>query len=106
MSTAYLKRGDTARLITDTLLQGGAPINLTGATVVLVWAPVGAAVQRKAASIVEDPTMGQVSYTPSAEDVATAGVVRIEWEITFADQSVLTVPTLDDIILRILPDLG
>jgi hypothetical protein len=55
---------------------------------------------------VGDPTLGQVSYAPSAEDVATPRTVRIEWEITFADQSVLTVPTLDDTLLRILPDLG
>jgi hypothetical protein len=55
---------------------------------------------------VGDPTTGNVSYAPSAEDVATPGVVRVEWEITFADTTVLTVPTLDDTILRILPDLG
>ena len=106
MKVVYIKRGDTARKITDSLSLDGGPIDLTGATVVLVWAPAGADAQRKAASIVGDPTLGQVSYTMSAEDVATAGVVRIEWEITFADQSVLTVPTLDNTILRILPDLG
>jgi hypothetical protein len=106
MKVVYLKRGDTARKITDSLSLDGAPIDLSGTTVVLVWAPAGEAVQRKTASIGEDPSLGQVSYTMSAEDVATAGVVRIEWEITFADQSVLTVPTLDDTILRILPDLG
>ena len=106
MKIIYLKRGDTARKITDTLSLDGQPIDLTGATVVLVWAPARLATQRKAATIVSDPTTGIVSYVPSADDVATAGVVRIEWEITFADQSVLTVPTLDEIILRILPDLG
>lgn len=102
----YLKRGDTARKITDTLSLSGLPIDLTGATVVLVWALAGSVAQRKTASIVGDPTTGNVSYAPTTEDVATAGVVRIEWEITFADTTVLTVPTVDETILRILPDLG
>jgi hypothetical protein len=44
MKVVYLKRGDTARRITDALSLDGAPIDLTGATVVLVWAPAGAAV--------------------------------------------------------------
>ena len=106
MKVVYLKRGDTARKITDTLSLDGQPLDLTGATVVIVWAATGAEVERKNASIENDPTLGQVSYTITADDVAAAGAVRIEWEITFADQSVLTVPTLDEIILRILPDLG
>lgn len=99
-----IKRGDTARTISDTLLLGGSAIDLSGASVRLVWQRDGVAT-RRAATIV-DAAAGHVSYSPVADDVAVAGRVQIEWEITFSDDSVLTVPTQGYYALHILADLG
>lgn len=102
--TISIKKGDTARAITDTLSLAGSPINLTGAAVVLVW-NLNGTVSRKTATIVS-AAAGTVSYAPEPADVSTVGTVLLEWEITFADTTVLTVPTLRPIRLEILPDLG
>ena len=99
-----IKRGDTARLLTDTLTLDGEAIDLTSAVVVLVWHD-GDTAQRKTAAIMS-ATAGEVSYKPTEADTETVAKIRLEWEITFGDGSVMTVPSEDYIILDIIADLG
>jgi len=47
-----------------------------------------------------------VSYQPVAADVATAETLKLEWEITYPDLTVLTVPNDSYISLKIIPDLN
>lgn len=97
----FIKRNDSARILTDTLTYAdGSAVDLTDATVRLVWGGT-----KKDADIV-DATSGSVSYHLTQADVATSGVILLEWEITFNDGSQLTVPTDGQIVLRIFDDLA
>jgi hypothetical protein len=99
-STIFVKRDDSSRTLIDTLLYSdGSPIDLTGATVKLIWNNV-----KKDATIVA-ATLGQVSYHLTEDDVRNVGTIILEWEVTFADESQLTIPTQGHITLRILPTL-
>jgi len=99
-----IKRGDTARKLTDTLKINGQAIDLTGATVILVWSDKES-VKRKDADILDAPN-GKVSYSFTTADVTDVDEIKLEWEITFVDSTVLTVPTINYILLKIVNDLG
>ena len=107
MAEIYIKQRDTARNITDTLTLGGSAIDLTGATVVMVWRDTGtpANVYRRTTVTITDAAAGAVSYAPATADVASAGRFEFEWEITFGDSTILSVPTQDYHILNIEDDL-
>ena len=49
---------------------------------------------------------GAVEYQPIADDVATAGDYKQEWEVVFADGKILTFPNDGYNTVHILPDLG
>src|ERR1043165_10000141 len=98
--TIFVKKDENSRLLIDTLLYSdGTPIDLTDATVKLIWNTT-----KKTATIVA-ATLGQVSYHLTEDDVNETGTVYLEWEVTFADSSQLTIPTEGQITLRILPTL-
>ena len=108
-----LKQGDTARVLTDTLLLGGAAIDLTGAAVALLLKneDTGALIRQTATIMFPDDQAdltkrGRVQYQPTNSDVAKPGKYDLEWEITFSDDSMLTVPTHGYGKLKINPDLG
>lgn len=106
MTTAYIKRNDTARTLQDQLLLDGAAIDLTGATVSILFRNIITAASAKRDAVITDAATGRVEYELIAADTATAGNFRVEWEIIFADGTVLTVPDNDWHILKILEDLG
>jgi len=105
MSLITIKENDTARTLTDTLTLDGSPINLAGATVVLVWRLPDGTVNRRDATVVS-ATAGTVSYAPLAEDVADAGLHRLEWEVTLSEGGVLTIPSSGYIRINVIADLG
>ena len=101
-----IKRNDTARKISDTLLLDGAAIDLTGSTVKFVMKPKGSGdIIKKNATIVTAPA-GKVEYQFETGDTQNAGGYFIEWEITFSGGAVLTVPDDGYSELTILEDLG
>ncbi len=103
-----IKRGDTARSVSDNLSMNGVPIDLTGASVVLVLSVLSIEAKttfRRTASIT-DASNGGVEYQFINEDVRNSGMLSMEWEITFADGSVLKVPDSQYILIRVVPDLG
>lgn len=104
MSTITIKKGDTARAITDVLKLNGSPIDLTDATVKLVWKVDGYTSKKTAA--ITDAIAGAVTYNITKADVAKACTVQLEWEITFSDLSTLTVPTVGHIELYISSSLA
>lgn len=99
-----IKRGDDSRTLVDQLTLGGTEIDLTGATVYLIWRQ-GGTVTRKAATIT-NASEGRVSYALLTADVATAGKVELEWEIEYGDGKLLTVPSEGYLELNIVADLG
>jgi hypothetical protein len=99
-SVIYRKTGDTARAWTATLYENGSPINLDSANVVMkIKDSDGNVVVR--AMTVTDAAGGAVSYQPVAEDVAKAGKYLIELQVTYADTTEETSPTIDTHILYI-----
>src|SRR4029453_6104118 len=101
-----IKQHVTSRLFTDTLVLDGNPINLSGATVSLLFKSNQTLAPTRRAAPMGSPATGEVSYQPVAADVAYPGTFNLEWEIVFADTKQLTVPSEDYIQLRINPDLG
>lgn len=100
-----VKIGDTKRKWTDTLTLAGVAVNLTGATVVLVIKKPDSTVVRRSASIVSAAN-GQVEYQPVSGDVDAVGERLLEWEVTFGDGKVLTVPSAGYIHLTVVAELG
>lgn len=107
-TTITIKKGNNARAITDTLVIGTTAIDLTGATVVLVLRLASSSADdaiRQAATIT-DAAAGQVSADLPADVYGTAGQYYLEWEITFSDDTVLSVPDSEYHVLEVLNDLG
>ena len=101
-----IKQHDNSRPFTDTLVLDGNPINLSGATVSLIfWSNQTLLPTKRTATIVSAVT-GEVSYSPLAADVATPGTYDLEWEIVFPDATQLTVPSSGYIELKVNRDLG
>lgn len=105
--TFYIKRNDTAPVIEEILKLGNVAINLTTATHVrfhLVFADTGVTKVNAEAVVVGPLTNGDVKYQWVAGDTDTSGVFKREWEITFADGTVMTVPNDEDGYLVIVTD--
>lgn len=98
--TIFIKRHDSSRVLQDNLTYSdGSVIDLTDSEVKLVWNGLA-----KNADILTAES-GSVSYALTNEDVANEGTIYLEWRIVFDNGSVLTVPTDNRIVLRILEDL-
>lgn len=106
----YLKKGDTARKFSDTLTLAGSVIDLTDCTIRFLMVSLDGAVEVDEAADIVSATAGTVEYQPAVEDVAVAGLYKVEWKVTFPNASILTIPAgqppgLDYVYLEILPDL-
>lgn len=89
-----VKAGDTVP-ITAALKDGtGAAVNLTGATVVcrIMHAPTGTFLFSGAATVVGDPTLGQVSRALSASETGTPGAYFVDWVVTFGGGTIQRFP--------------
>jgi hypothetical protein len=111
-----VKQNDNRPKIRMYLKQGAAgsvsPIDLTSATAVvfnmrLSTNPGTVVVSREDADILTPATAGGVEYTLTAAQTATVGTYQAEFEVTFADGGILTVPSGDDwIYIRIGDDIA
>ena len=102
-----MKRNDTSPLIAATLTDAAGPIDLSAAAGVQfhLRTAAGEVVVNAAATIV-DAAAGEVEYGWQAGDTATAGRFEFEFEITFLDGSILTVPNTGYEQLVIVPDVA
>ncbi|MCK9513578.1 MAG: phage baseplate upper protein [Pigmentiphaga sp.] len=115
--TFYLKRHDTSPALLRYLRTDAGPLDLAGASVVFnmarrVAAGTAAAevvaevvVSRRPAVVVEAGA-GLVRYDWRPEDTARAGAYWAEFEVTYADGTVETVPNADMIDIRIREDIA
>ena len=87
MSDFTIKSGATSPDLVVTLLDGGTPQDLTGASVTMRMRPVsGGPLTLEAPAAVVAPTeSGVVSYTWVDDDTATPGEYEVEWVVTFAN---------------------
>lgn len=102
----FLRQHDTAQYIEDALMIGADPADLTGCTVriCLQRIPAGGVVIRDAEVVT--PATGAVRYLPEAADVETPGEYRVEWLVTYPDNTRLTFPQRGPTKLVIHPALA
>ncbi len=112
MPTYTVKKRDTAPVVTDTLEdEDGVAVNLTGASVVFHmtdWSRStvvinGAATGANGGAL---GSSGVVEYAWQSADVATAGLYRAEWQVTFGNGKVETWPNDRDAVVNIPEDLA
>lgn len=87
-------QNDTGRPIRDQLTTDGSADDITGATVVFtMWDAETDAVkidENTANVTIDDAATGKVRYDFQSGDLDTAGVFAFEWEVTYADGTIIT----------------
>ena len=111
MTDFHIKRGDTLPPLQMTLSDSEGVIDLTNVTTVklLARAPSGVIVERE--FDVDSPaTGGNITYEFVAEDWEADGFVPGFWttevELTYADGSILTIPTIGQKTMQVEGDLA
>jgi hypothetical protein len=85
----------------------GAAINLTGATVKLfIRKADGTGTPLNRTVTIVTPANGTVRYDWVATDTDTAGDYVMEYQITFGDGKIATVPTEGYITLQVIDDIA
>ena len=105
--TFTIKRGDTSPALRWEL--ANSEIVLTGVSVVFNMKRIRDGVlviDRGAAEVVAGVELPTLGYNWKAADTDQAGLYEAEFEITFADQSVETYPNSENIVVKVVPDLG
>lgn len=103
-----MKQGDRLPALRMQLVDAsGAPIDLTGASVVFRMrsTPGGSMVALAGVTSVVDAASGTVQFAWGVGDTATVGGYIAEWACTFAG-SVLTVPTNGYVTVQVVDALG
>lgn len=103
MSEVTIKRYDTGLVFTDTLINDGVPVDLTGCTVKFIMKK--GMLVFSAAAVIVAPEAGTVSFGP-AQLPSEVGSYSQEWEVTFNDQRVLTFPSNTYNTVRVIADLN
>ncbi len=89
-----LNVGDTKPPLAATIARvNGTPVDLTGATVQLVYWPVSGGAPVYRSMTITDAPNGKVTYQWIADDTATAGRFRFYVKITFAGGAPLSAPS-------------
>jgi hypothetical protein len=101
--TFTIKSGDTSPSLVYTL---SPPVNLVGASAVFnaVQVHSGVKINRAPAEIID--ASGVLGFVFTAEQTASPGIYRAEFEVTLSDGSVETYPNANYLLLNIVPDLG
>lgn len=112
MAVHHVKRNDTAPPVRATLTVDGSPVSIQAATVKFIMVDQAGVVKVSAAANNDqvtdgsDGSKGKVSYDWAASDTDQAGTYLAEWEVTFADGTVRTFPTVGWDTVIIHSDLG
>lgn len=108
MQTFVLKQNDTSPAIQAILKNpDGSVINLDGADVCFnMRSSRGEQIINRALVTVLDATNGLVRYEWIAADTAVSGNYQAEFEITFSNGQVESVPNSESLSIKIIPDLG
>lgn len=102
-SDFFIKRGDRLPTLARALkFTDGSVIDLTGCTV--RWRmrdKVGGTVMVDAPATIVSATDGKVEYAWASPDTDTVGHFVGEWQVTYPDAKVLTVPTLNFVTVHV-----
>tara|TARA_R110000868_G_C10831439_1_gene759407 strand:- start:330 stop:668 length:339 start_codon:yes stop_codon:yes gene_type:complete len=112
MSTVKIKADDTAIEFTnpagEPLEIDGVTVNLTGASIKFLLRMLDAPYTQYSLTAAIDGTAtdGNVTYTLGTGFPTTPGQYRQEWQVTFADSTILTFPSSGYNVLEIVNDLN
>lgn len=108
MSAISIKRNDVGVTLTATLKASGDPVDLTGIdSVAFIMRMYGAdAPKVEATAEVTNAEAGEVRYITSDGDLDTAGIYRVEWEVTFSPGRIETFPSEDWDSIAVKSDLN
>ena len=102
-----IKQGDTLPVLIRGLNDANGPIDLTAATAVQFHMKSGGVLKVDAAcSITAPATTGVVQYDWIIADTDTIGVYLTEFQVTFTDGTVLTVPNTNHMLVNVVEELG
>lgn len=107
MADFTLKQHDTWPPIEATLSDQHGPLDLTGATVKLILKTAGGSPTTViGACTLVSPSSGIVEYVWVVGDTATVNTYQGEFEITWPDSTVSTVPNDSYFAVAVIADLG
>jgi hypothetical protein len=108
MNTFTIKQNDTSpALVAELKDSSNVAIDLTGATVTFSMKdPYGRVVVNKQAASVRNTLAGEVAYYWEAGDTSQAGNNYAEFQITFDNGQIQTVPNDSDILVKIAPEVA
>ena len=102
-----IKQNDTSPSLQATLKDATlAPIDLTGATVMLHMKGVDGTIKVDQEMSITDATAGVVQYDWQSGDTDTAGTYYVEFEATYADDSIETFPNTGSLALVVTKELN
>jgi len=103
----YIKRNDTAPSLETQLIDAeGTPINLDMCGVRFLMKDGFGRVNINRPATIVDASQGLLRVEWQEGDTSVAGVMKCEFEITFTDGKVLTVPNDGYFLIHIVEDLG
>ena len=107
--TFYIKQNDTASFLTRDLKDAfGAPVNVTGATVVFSMRvkPAGTGKVDAQTAVVVAAGTGRVRYEWTAANTNTADEYEGEFQVTYANGKIQSFPNDGHIPIVITDDIG
>lgn len=103
----YIKRNDTAPPLEAQLIDSkGQPINLDLCGVRFIMRDNFRKVNINRPATIVSAAQGLVRVDWQPDDTSVAGIMKCEFQITFTDNSVLTVPNDGYFLIHIIEDLG
>lgn len=103
----FIKQNDTSPSLLATLKDfDGNTINLTGATVRFHMKDLNGTVKIDQPMTVPNPTLGMVRYDWVVGDTDTVGTYYVEFEVTYADNSVETFPNNGNKTISVVRELN
>jgi hypothetical protein len=107
--TFYIKSNDTASFLTRDLKDAfGAPVNVTGASVVFSMRvkPAGTMKITRQTGVIVNAGIGRVRYEWTASNTDTADEYEGEFQVTYANGKIQTFPNDGHIPIVITDDVG
>ncbi len=106
MPNYTIKRNDTRPAINVVLSDAAGAINLTGAKAVHIYLRSDTKLIKTGAMEVTDAAAGKAKYVWQAGDLAVEGTYKMEFEVTWEDDSVQTIPNDGYLSLEVVADLA
>lgn len=106
MADYTIKRNDTAPAIEVTLKDANGPIDLTNAKAIHIYLKSASLLVKTSTMTVVDAEAGEVKYVWQKEDLKEAGTYDMEFEITWEDDTVTTIPSTGYNSLEVEADLA